>query len=209
MKETVYILNSGELKRKNNTLYLEGKEENNYIPINDIAEIYILGEVSVTKKAFELCTKEHIILHFYNYHEYYVGSYYPREHYNSGYMILKQAEYYIDLEKRKQLAMTFIKGSANNILQVLKYYASRGKKVIEITSHIQELLDNLESMQTIEQMMAIEGNIRETYYTAFDEILENDAFKFDKRSKRLPQNKLNSLISFGNTLLYTCVLGEI
>ena len=209
MKETVYLINSGELKRKNNTLYIVGEEEKQYIPINDIAELYIVGEVNVSKKALELCTKHQIVLHFYNYHEYYVGSYYPREHYNSGYMILKQAEHYLDENKRKRLAYSFIKGSANNILQVLKYYKSRGKAVEEIILDIQEYLIQLDEMESIEQMMAIEGNIRETYYQAFDIILESEVFSFDKRTKRLPQNRLNSLISFGNTLLYTCVLSEI
>ena len=209
MKETVYIINNGELKRKNNTLYVAGEEENHYIPINDVAELYILGEVNVSKKALELCTKNQIILHYYNYHEYYVGSYYPREHYNSGYMILRQAEHYLDEEKRKKLAQAFIKGSAINILQVLKYYKSRGKAVDDIIGQINELLGELEKQQSIEQMMAIEGNIRETYYQAFDLILESDVFSFEKRTKRLPQNRLNSLISFGNTLLYTCVLSEI
>lgn len=209
MKESVYIINDGELKRKNNTLYFDNKEESKYIPVNDIEELYILGEVTISKKALELCTKQHIILHFYNYHDYYVGSYYPREHYNSGYMVLKQAEYYLDIDKRRILAEKFIVGSAKNILQVLKYYKSRGKKLEEIINKINEYLSQLEAMDNIEQMMAIEGNIRETYYKAFDIILESEVFGFDKRTKRLPQNRLNSLISFGNTLLYTLVLSEI
>lgn len=32
---------------------------------------------------------------------------------------------------------------------------------------------------------------------------------FEKRSKRPPQNSLNALISFGNSLLYTVILAEI
>lgn len=58
-------------------------------------------------------------------------------------------------------------------------------------------------------MMAIEGNIRETYYRAFDFILENEDFVFDKRTRRPPKNNLNTLISFGNSMLYTIVLSEI
>ena len=61
----------------------------------------------------------------------------------------------------------------------------------------------------IEAMMAIEGNIRDTYYQAFDLILENSDFVFDKRTRRPPQNNLNTLISFGNSVLYTIVLSEI
>lgn len=209
MKQTIYIVNKGDLKRKANTLYLEGEEEKTYIPINDVKEIYILGEVNVTKKALELCSKYKVILHFYNYYEYYTGSYYPREHYNSGYMILNQAAYYLDMDKRKVLARKFIEGSAKNILQVLKYYHSRGKNVLPIKEKVEALLETLEPTLSIEQMMAVEGKIRATYYEAFDIILGNDNFLFDKRTKRLPQNQLNSLISFGNTLMYTCVLSEI
>jgi len=58
-------------------------------------------------------------------------------------------------------------------------------------------------------MMAIEGNVREIYYHAFDIILDNEDFVFDKRTRRPPQNNLNTLISFGNSILYTVVLSEI
>ncbi|SHM76414.1 CRISPR-associated endonuclease Cas1 [Caldanaerovirga acetigignens] len=57
--------------------------------------------------------------------------------------------------------------------------------------------------------MAIEGNIRENYYSSFDRILEDPDFEFFKRSKRPPENNLNTLISFGNSLVYTIILSEI
>jgi CRISPR-associated protein Cas1 len=57
--------------------------------------------------------------------------------------------------------------------------------------------------------MAIEGNIREEYYYAFNRIICDDDFVYDKRSKRPPETRLNALISFGNSLLYVVVLSEI
>jgi CRISPR-associated protein Cas1 len=57
--------------------------------------------------------------------------------------------------------------------------------------------------------MAIEGNIREKYYTVFDTVLDDSDFTFQKRSRRPPKNPINALISFGNMLLYTSVLSEI
>lgn len=57
--------------------------------------------------------------------------------------------------------------------------------------------------------MAVEGNAREIYYSAFDIIVDNEDFAFAKRTRRPPQNRLNALISFGNSLLYVTVLGEI
>jgi len=58
-------------------------------------------------------------------------------------------------------------------------------------------------------LMAIEGNIRDRYYAAFNEIIKDDDFSFDKRTRRPPRTKLNALISFGNSLLYVAVLSEI
>lgn len=57
--------------------------------------------------------------------------------------------------------------------------------------------------------MALEGNSREEYYKAFDLIINNPDFIFEKRSRRPPKNNLNTLLSFANSLLYTTVLSEI
>jgi len=57
--------------------------------------------------------------------------------------------------------------------------------------------------------MAIEGNIREIYYNAFDYIVDDENFSMDERTKRPPKNRMNALISFGNSLLYTTILSEI
>lgn len=209
MKKTIYIFNEGELHRKDNTIYFESEEGKKFLPVEDIGEICIMGEVGTSKKFLEFCTSHQVVLHYFNYHEYYVGSYYPREHYNSGYMILKQAEYYLDIQKRKELALTFITGSGKNILEVLKYYLNRGKAVQEQIDKILELEGKLNADMTIEQMMAIEGNVREVYYSAFDAILEDKNFAFETRTRRPPQNKLNSMISFGNSLMYTTTLSEI
>ena len=100
MKKSAYIFNDGNLIRKDNTVCFETEDRKNYLPIEDINDIYIFGEVNVSKKFMEYATQKHVLLHFFNYHEYYVGTFYPREHYNSGYMILKQAEYYLDSEKK-------------------------------------------------------------------------------------------------------------
>ncbi len=57
--------------------------------------------------------------------------------------------------------------------------------------------------------MSCEGLIRETYYRAFDAIIDKEDFSFMERSRRPPKNRLNALISFGNSLLYVTVLAQI
>lgn len=202
-------MQSGEIKRKDNTLYFEGEKGRKYIPVEDTRELMIFGEVTINKSLLDFCSQKEIILHFYNYYGYYSGSFYPREHLNSGYMILKQAEYYNDSDKRYELAEKFVRGAAQNILRVLKYYNSRGKSLQDIITTIKGLISEISSVNSIPELMAYEGNIRETYYQGFDEIIATKGFEFINRSKRPPKNRLNALISFGNSLIYTQVLSEI
>ena len=56
--------------------------------------------------------------------------------------------------------------------------------------------------------MGIEGNIRKRYYSAWS-IIINQEIEFDKRVMHPPDNMINSLISFVNSLIYTRTLSEI
>lgn len=209
VKKTIYIFQSGELKRKDNTLFFENEEGRKFIPVEDTQELMIFGEVELNKSLLDFCSQKEIILHFFNYYGYYSGSFYPREHLNSGYMILKQAEHYTDETKRYTIAFKFVRGAAQNILRVLKYYRGRGKDLQAIIDTVEVLIADSVSANTIPELMAYEGNIREIYYKGFDIILDHSDFKFDQRSRRPPKNELNALISFGNSMLYTQVLSEV
>ena len=134
MRKTRYVLSSGELKRKDNTLLLETEQGKQYMPVEDTQELMLFGEVTLNKSVLELCTQKEIILHFFNYYGYYTGSYYPREHYNSGYMILKQAEHYLDERRRLDLARRFVAGSGRNMLRALKYYPKFRKPIVSVKS---------------------------------------------------------------------------
>src|SRR5579884_1298243 len=146
----------------------------------------LFGEVTLNKRFLEFASQKEMILHFFNHYEYYVGSFYPREHLNSGYMILKQAEVYLDPERRINLARRFVEGAISNILKVLDYYARRkgSHEVENICSNIAELASTLPQQTTTDALMAIEGNIRDMYYSAFDEIIEDEDFKFESRTRR-------------------------
>ncbi|APM39056.1 type I-B CRISPR-associated endonuclease Cas1b [Clostridium kluyveri] len=209
MKKDIYIFNDGELKRKENTIYFEGEDNKKHIPVEEIDTIWIFGEVTLNKRFLDFVSQKEICLHFFNYFGYYMGSFYPREHYNSGYVILKQCEFYLDFDKRINIARKIIQTAVENIIVVLKYYKSRG---IELESEITDIFNKsktMEGTESIEQLMALEGNIREKYYTCFNKIIKNEEFKFRGRSKRPPKDNINALISFGNSVMYSTVLGEI
>jgi len=209
VRKSIYLLNSGELKRENNTICLITDEGKRFLPVEDIGEIHVFGEVDINKRLLEFLSEKEIILHYYNHYDYYMGSFYPREHLNSGYMTVKQAEHYINPELRICLARAFVTGAVKNIRQVLMYYRNRGKEVGSAFERIEKLLGEIDSASSVDELMAYEGNIRDAYYGTFDLIIDNPDFVFEVRSKRPPKNRLNALISFGNTLLYTATLSEI
>lgn len=209
MKRPIYIFSDGELKRKDNTLYFESEEGKRYIPVENTSEIHVFGETDLNKRFLEFITRTEIIIHFYNHYGYYIGTFYPREHLNSGFIILKQAEHYLNSEKRLELAKKFVFGASKNIQQTIRYYINRGKNLEDVEKNIKILEERIDVCNDIDELMAIEGNTREYYYMAFDEIIQKPEFKFVERTRRPPRNNLNTMISFGNSIMYTTTLSEI
>ena len=209
MKQPIYIFSDGRLQRKQNTIYFEADGDRKFVPVENTSEMYIFGEVDLNKRLLEFLTQKEVPLHFFNRYGWYVGSFYPREHYNSGALILKQAEHYLDEAKRMDLARRFVRGAGENMRRVLQYYHRRGVDLGEVLEAVEGLAGLVDDQRDTEALMAVEGNMREAYYRAFDSILQKEAFAFEGRTRRPPGNRLNALISFGNSLLYTTALSEI
>lgn len=208
-KRSIYIFSSGELKRQENTLWLIGDDEKKAVPVETVLDLNVFGEVSLNKRLLEFLTKNQIPIHFFNHYEYYVGSYYPREHLNSGYLTLQQAACYLDPARRLDLARRFVEGSLANMLKALGYYARRGKELGGPIGQISELRAQAARVTTIDELLASEGNARRTYYDAWNAILDDETFAFTGRERRPPSNPINALISFGNSLLYVRALSAL
>ncbi|MFQ7573813.1 MAG: CRISPR-associated endonuclease Cas1 [Lachnospira sp.] len=102
----------------------------------------------------------------------------------------------------------FIEAAADNIYRNLRYYNERGKDVSVYMIEIDSLRGKIKNARTIEELMGIEGNIRKQYYMSWN-IIINQNIEFDKRVMHPPDNMINSLISFVNSLIYSKVLSEI
>ena len=122
--------------------------------------------------------------------------------------MVKQAEHYSDYGKRMAIARKFIDAAADNIYRNLRYYNGRGKDVSEYMAEVDDLRKKIPNTQTIEELMGIEGNIRKQYYAAWNVIVDQE-INFEKRVMHPPDNMINSLISFVNSLIYSKVLSEI
>jgi CRISP-associated protein Cas1 len=209
MKNPVYITTSGTLERHDNTLRYHNEKGKRFIPVETTSEIHAFGEIDLNTKLLNFLTKHEIPLHIYNYYGYWSGSYMPREHYVSGYLTLQQATHYSDQAQRLEIAKAFVQGSLANIEKILMYYNRRDKNLETALAQIRNSQAKLPEPNSIETLMALEGNARENYYSHWDTILANEDFQFQTRTKRPPLNRINALISFGNSLMYVTVLSEI
>lgn len=209
MKRNYYITKNGRLKRHDNTVYLEFESgEKKVIPIEDVEGIYLMGETDLNTKLLNFLAQQKIPVHVFNYYGYYSGSYYPREHLNSGFLLVNQVESYKNPDKRLAIAKEFIVSASHNILRNLKYYQSRQAGLEGFIADIEAKVPELEKAGNVGELMGWEGHVRERYYDSFNVIL-NLKEEFTKRTKRPPDNIMNALISFGNSLLYATTLGEI
>lgn len=209
MKRNYYISKTGVLQRKDNSLNFKPEgEENKYIPVEDVDSLYLFGEINLNTKLINFLAQNGIILHFFNYYGFYSGSFYPREKLNSGYLFVEQVNHYSEKEKRVKIAKELIKSASYNIHRNIRYYSERGKDLSHELKYIEELRAKLDYVTEINELMGIEGNIRKKYYETFSKII-NQEIDFEKRVKHPPDNMINSLISYCNSLVYTTVLSEI
>lgn len=218
MKKTYYLFNPGILERKDNTLKFTPFEEDEngeesrpgqprYLPVEDISEFYVFGSLRASSSLYNFLGQKDIAVHFFDYYENYTGSFMPRDSLLSGRLLLAQTSYYQNKKKRLEIARKFIEGAAFNMMKNLQYYNRRGRDMDTILSTIKSLSEKINSTESVQELMGIEGNIRQTYYDAFDLII-ND-YNMDGRSKQPPQNEVNALVSFGNMMCYSQCLRAI
>jgi len=109
--------------------------------------------------------------------------------------LLQQVRAFDDIKHRlyiaKQITVGHLKNCYKNIMKVMD------KKVLS------KSLEDLQNVKTIKEIMGIEGNFKREYYQYWNLVIKNQkSFKFVQRSKRPPADKINSLISFINTMIY-------
>lgn len=209
MQQSFYVYNNGDLKRKDNTLRFTSYDgEKRDIPIERISDIYVMSEMSFNTTFLSYISQYGIPIHFFNYYNFYTGSFYPKESNLAGQLLVNQVQHYTEYDKRLLIAKKFIQAAADNIYRNLRYYNGRDKNVSDYMNDIDSLRTGLVGVKSIQELMGIEGNIRKKYYAAWSVII-NQEIEFDKRVMHPPDNMINSLISFVNSLVYTRTLSEI
>ena len=181
------------------------------IPVEDVEAIYLFGECEFNARLFNFLGKSRVPLHFFNWFGFYTGSYWPRQQVVSGKTIIAQALLYADPLRRVELARLLVEGASWGLLKTLRYYGapSRGRDLKAPIESIETLRAQLPGARTVEEVMGYEGTMRALYYQAWPQMFAAPWAEFEKRVRRPPDNPINALISFGNSLCYTLCLSEL
>lgn len=213
MKKAYYLFNPGRMSRKDNTLKFQAVstdgqfEKPRYLPVAGVSALYIFGSIDTNSALYNFLGRQHIPVHFFDYYKHYTGSFSPKEYLLAGKMLVAQADAYRSKKKRLSIAYALMDGATINMLKTLRYYNNRGRTLQHQIQAIEELRASLPEANNISQIMGIEGNCRQVYYSAFEAIVPN--YAWEGRRKRPPKNELNALVSFGNSMCYTVCLDAI
>lgn len=212
-KQNYYLFNPGRMSRKDNTLRFvatdaQGQESRpKYLPIEGINNLFIFGSIDANSALYNFLGKQGVAVHFFDYYEHYTGSFQPKEYLLAGKMQVAQTRAYLSGQRRRHIARSLIEGASFNMLKNLKYYQTRGRELEVTIDYISSLRSQLGEAQTVDEIMGLEGNMRQSYYQAFEAIIPG--YAMDGRSKQPPKNEINALISFGNMVAYTLALDMI
>lgn len=156
----------------------------------------------------DFLAKANIVVHFFNYYGGYSGTFYPKEYLVSGRVTVNQVKAYEN--KREKIAKSIVNGIRINLIEVLNHYYKHGKSEIKpIITHLKkETPIKLKKASNIKEILSVEGDMWQIFYSSFNNILRED-FVFNKRVKRPPDNPLNAMISFGNSILYAKTISAI
>ena len=208
---TYHLLNDGILRRNDFSILFENENQKNFIPVEIVDNINVHSNIIFSAEFFKMMNEKEIRVSIYDRYNKLLGAFIPKNYHKSANILVNQVSEYIDNVKRLKIAKKIIIAATYNILNNLRYYKKQYKNNILDTyiSNIENSIKAMENTKNNKNLLLEEARMRETYYASFNLILKDSQFKFIKRTKRPPEDSLNAMISFGNTLLYQIIATEI
>ena len=209
MDRNYHIFSDGTLERHNDTVRLITLDgEKKYLPIEKAEAIYLHGQINYNTRLISFLNKQGTAIHVFGWKDYYAGSIMPNRGQTSGRTLVEQVRAYDDPGRRVDIARKFVDGSIHNMRANVSYYNSRGHEFDTALQALDDARERLVETTAVDETMGVEATARRAYYSTFDDILP-DGFVFNGRRYNPPDNETNSLISFGNSLVYANVVSGI
>ncbi|NER01972.1 MAG: CRISPR-associated endonuclease Cas1 [Okeania sp. SIO3C4] len=213
---TLYLLEAGTTIYKENKrfgIWIPDKNNDNNrveIPIREIERILIFGNIQLTTPVIQTCLQEKIIVLFLASSGQYKGHVWNLEstHLDNE---LVQVKKHGNVEFQLPVCQAIVRGKLMNSRQLL-LRLNRKRQVPEVAKAIAGINTDIlavDAVNNIESLRGYEGIGATRYFPAFGKLITNPDFSFSLRNRQPPQDPVNSLLSFGYTLLFNNVLSLI
>lgn len=199
MGEVYYLLKSGTLSKSSNSLVLKNENEHIEIPLEAVDRLMIFGNVTFTTPALSLLSENSIPAILFSERGWYITSIQPENHLQSGTVLARQIEHQLNYEKRMYVARKIVLGAAKNMRKITVRLGNEKSPLMET---------QINSAKTIQELMGVEGNIHIKYLEILDQKLPAK-FKINSRTRRPPENYINSMMSYLYSVLYGITASEI
>ena len=227
--EDYLLVQIPEKQGKNGAVLSPARKER--IPLIKIDEVVVLGEVTLTASAVHLLLERDIEITYLSHFGQFKGRLSPPFSKNA---VLRLAQYraHQDMAKRCELARRFVIGKLTNQRQRLQRF-NRMHRDAEVSQAIKQLTDLIGGIATLsvdqsprtkplatgdhrvagtplEIILGMEGAGSAAYFRCFGKLLSDPRqWPFPGRVKRPPTDPVNSLLSFGYSLLTNKVASAV
>lgn len=164
-------------------------------PIEQLDTINVFGGVNFSTPFVAEANEHGIVLNYFTQNGQYRGSFVPEKNTIAE---VRRAQYDLSTEEEIEIAQQMIQAKIRNGRTLLS------RKGIHGTDVLKDLSVRAESATTKDDLRGIEGEAAERYFDRLDETLVDD-WTFQKRTKRPPEDHVNSLLS----LTYVFVKNEV
>ena len=208
---TVNLLSDGILRQKDFSLLMETDSGNTELPIQATDCINVFSNVIFDSGFFKLTAEHGIVVNVFDQYGRLEGRFLPNRPMHAPLVTLTQLEAYYDEAHRITLAKQFVLAAIHHIKLNIRYYRRHHKGTLfdEKLAQIDKVEKEIKAEKDYQRLLLLEAQARKAYYECFDAFLEDSGFSFGQRSKRLPRNEVNSMISFGNMVLYSYIATEV
>ena len=201
---TLYLLEQGATLKKEDErlIILKDKKVIKEVPAIKVDQILIFGNIQVSTQAMKFCLEENIPIILLSSRGKYFGTVESFKRINVE-LHKKQFEKADDKRFSLEIGKAIIKAKINNSKVLLQRY-SRKRPFISINTEIKSmnnLLDKLLSVKSHDELIGIEGAASARYFSGFRNLI-GDQWGFEKRQKQPPPDPINSLLSYGYTLMF-------
>ncbi|GIV05699.1 MAG: CRISPR-associated endonuclease Cas1 1 [Fimbriimonadales bacterium] len=207
VNNTIYItLQNAHLRLSNENLMIEHPDAPlRMAPLHHLQGIVVLGNVQLSSPLIAYCARHGIAVVWMDSY----GRFQGRLEGNlSGNVLLRRAQHLAlsDPDQTLSLARQFIAGKISNQIQVLsrhmRNHAENAETLEPAINSLMRYLEQVPETRTLDDLRGVEGGASRVYFGHFDLLIrmQREAFRFQGRNRRPPQDRTNALLSFLYTL---------